>query len=117
MTSSDICNYTIAFLMTLVLEVAVAILGGYRRRVEIACVVLVNVFSWPLLVYLIWVVGLLQSSSVTTPEILLFEAGVVVIEWMLLCYALPRHPRPSLFLLSLTMNGVSYFAGWLMPWA
>ena len=54
---------------------------------------------------------------VNTPEILLFEAGVVVVEWRLLNYALPRHSKIRLLLLSLAMNGVSYLAGWLMPWA
>jgi hypothetical protein len=114
--TSSLRDYAIAFLLTLVLEVAVALLLGYRKRIEIACVVLVNAFSWPLLNYLVWLVDLLQSSPVNTPEILLFETSVVVVEWALLCYALPRHPRCRLFLLSLTMNAVSYFVGWFVPW-
>jgi hypothetical protein len=114
---NDVRNYAIAFLMTLLLEVVVALLLGYRRQAEIACVVLVNVFSWPLLNYLIWVVGSLRSTAISTPQILLFETGVVNVEWLLLCYALPRHPRFRLFLLSLAMNAVSYSASWLVPWA
>jgi hypothetical protein len=114
--ASYLTNYAIAFLLTLVLEVAVALLLGYRKRVEIACIVLVNVLSWPLLNYLIWVIGSLRSAPVSMPDILLFEAGVVIVEWLLLCYALPRHPTFRLFLLSLAMNAVSYSAGWLMPW-
>jgi hypothetical protein len=115
--TSNLRDYAIAFLLTLVLEVVVALLLGYRKRVEIACVVLVNVFSWPLLNYLIWVVGSLRSDPVSTPEILLFEAGVVVVEWGLLCYALPRHSKRRLLLLSLAMNGASYAAGFFIPWA
>ena len=41
----------------------------------------------------------------------------VIVEWLLLCYALRRHSMLRLFLLSLAMNGVSYLAGNFMPWA
>lgn len=115
--TSDFCNCAIAFLITLVLEVAVALLFGYRKRVEIACVVLVNLFSWPLLNCTIWVVDSLRSVPLGTSAILLFEAGIVIVEWQLLCYALPRHPRFRLLLLSLTMNGISYLVGDFVPWA
>ena len=55
--ATDLRNYAIAFLLTIVLEVAVALLLGYRRRHEIACVILVNVFSHPLVNYLVWIIG------------------------------------------------------------
>jgi hypothetical protein len=115
--ASNLANYAIAFTLTLALEVIVALLLGYRRRVEIACVVWVNVFSWPLANYLIWLISSLRSEPVSTSEILLFEVGIVGVEWLLLCYALPRRPRLRLFLLSLAMNSASYVAGWLVPWA
>jgi hypothetical protein len=114
--TSHLSDYAIAFAATLVLEVVVALLLGYRKRIEVACVVCVNVFSWPLLNYLIWIADLLQSSPVGTLEILLFEVGVVVVEWQLLCYALHRHSKIGLLGLSLAMNGVSFSAGWLMSW-
>ena len=114
--ASSFCNYAIGFLLAIVLETIVAVALGYRKRTEILCVVLVNTFSWPAVNYLVWIGGLLQSSPANTPELLLLEAGVVIVEWLLLCYGLPKRPRCGLLLLSLTMNGVSYAVGCLVPW-
>ena len=112
----DLLNYAIAFLLTLVFEVAVAWLLGYRKRTELACVVWVNVFSHPLMNYLIWLVGAIRSAPLGPLGILPFEAGVVLVEWLLLCYALRRNPKSRLFILSLAMNSVSYLAGLLPFW-
>ncbi len=112
--ATDLRNYTIAFLLTIVLEVAVALVLGYRRRHEIACVVLVNVFSHPLANYLVWIIGELRSTPIRPLEILLLEAAVVIVEWLLLCYALPRRRKSGLFVLSLAMNSGSYLAGTLI---
>lgn len=109
--SIDARSYAIAFLLTLLLEVAVALVLGYRKRSEIVCVVAVNVFSHPLLVYLLCVIGSLRSAPISPLEILLFEAGVVLVEWQLLRFALPRQSKSQLFFLSLVMNGVSYISG------
>ena len=115
--ASSLINYAIGFLLAIALETAVAAALGYRKRIEIAAVVCVNVFSYPLVNYLVWLVGSLQSAPVETPGILLFEAGVVIVEWLLLCYALPRRPRLCLFLLSVAMNSSSFVAGCFVPWA
>jgi hypothetical protein len=113
--SNDLNNYAIAFLLTIILEVAVALLFGYRKRLEIACVFWVNVFSHPLLNYLIWIIGDLRSEPLGLLGILLLEAAVVLLEWQLLCFALNQHQKSRLFILSLAMNGVSYVAGLLLP--
>jgi hypothetical protein len=114
--ASYLINYAIAFVLTVVIEVAVALALGYRKRLEIACVVCVNVFSWPLVNYLIWITASLQATPISTPQILLFEAGVVIVEWLLLCYALPRRTKGRLFILSLAMNCTSYIVGCFVPW-
>lgn len=105
---NNIANYAIAFLVTVVLEVTVALMFGYRKPAEIAAVFWVNVFSHPLVNYLIAVVGLLRAAPVSSNGIFLFEAGVVIAEWRLLCFALPRHSKARLLILSLAMNAVSY---------
>jgi hypothetical protein len=112
---SELGSYAIAFLLTLVTEVAVALALGYRKRREIASVVWVNVFSHPLLIYLIWILDWLRSAPVNFSETLLLEAAVVVVEWKLLYYALVKQGKARLFLLSLTMNSVSFVAGLLFP--
>ena len=106
--ATEIRNYAIAFLLTVVLEVGVAWLLGYRKRAEVAAVFWVNVFSHPLVNFLIGLVGVLRSAAVTPHEILIFEVGVVIVEWRLLCFALPQRPKMRLLVLSLLMNGVSY---------
>ena len=112
--ATDVRNYAIAFLLAIVLEVAVGLLLGYRKRQEIACIALVNVFSHPLATYLVWVSCALRLTPVRPLEILLLEVGVVIVEWLLLCYGLPRRRKSGLFVLSLAMNSVSYLAGILL---
>jgi hypothetical protein len=104
-------DYAIAFLATIVLEVAVAIVLGYRRRSELACVVWINIFSHPLLNYLVWTIYLVRSGPIGLAGMLFLECFVVIIEWQLLRYALPKRRIASLFVLSLIMNGVSYLGG------
>jgi hypothetical protein len=110
----DAGHYATAFLLTVLLEVAVALLLGFRKRSELLCVVAVNVFSHPLLVYLLWAIDSLRLRPIGVIETLLLEAGVVVVEWRLLRFALPRRPTLRLLLLSLAMNGVSYLSGILL---
>jgi len=112
--ASDFRSYATAFLGTLVLEVGVALVLGFRKRPELASVVLVNVFTHPLLCYLLWVIGSPRSAPIGLLEVLLFEAGVVLVEWQLLCFALRRHRKSRLFLLSLAMNVVSFLVGLLL---
>ncbi len=113
--SPALYNYAIAFLLTIALETAVAWLLGYRRRLEIVCVVAVNVFSHPAANLLVWI-AVEQSRPFGFWEILLLEAVIVAVEWRLMCFALPRRSQTGLFFLSLAMNGVSYLAGFWIPW-
>jgi hypothetical protein len=45
------------------------------------------------------------------PIVVLLEAGVVVLEWQLFCYAFPEYRKKHLLLLSAIMNVVSYGTG------
>jgi hypothetical protein len=116
MESSFLRNYAIAFLLTIGLEISVALLLGYRKRIEIACVFWINVFTHPLLNYLLWIINAMRSEPLGLLGVLSLEIGVVLIEWRLLCYALPCHRRSRLLVLSLTMNSVSYGVGVLLVW-
>jgi hypothetical protein len=103
----ELVNYAWAFVATLVLETAIAWLLGYRRREELAAVVCVNVFTHPAACFLLWL-GVIPADW---PWILLLEAGIVLVEWLLLCYALPRKSKARLLALSFMMNAASYLAG------
>jgi hypothetical protein len=106
-----ISSYVTAFVGTIGLEVATALALGFRQRSELASVVLVNVFTHPLLCYLLWVSGSMRSVPIGFWVVLPFEAGVVLVEWWLLCFALRRRRSWRLLGLSLAMNGVSFLAG------
>jgi hypothetical protein len=112
---SNLSNYAIAFLLTLLLELAVAVILGYRKRRELACVVLVNVITHPLLHCIVWVVRSFRYLPARDPIAVVLEVGVVVVEWQLLCYALPNYRKRNLLVLSATMNAVSYGAGLILP--
>jgi hypothetical protein len=113
--TTKISNYAIVFLLSFIVEGAVALILGYRKRRELACIFWVNVFSHPLLHYLVWIIQLWWPLSARDPIIILLEAGVVVLEWQLLCYALPRYQKRRLLLLSAAMNAASYGAGLILP--
>jgi hypothetical protein len=106
----DFRDYAVTFCSTLVLETAVAWALGLRKRWELAAVVLVNVFSHPLLIFSLWTLAIFREP-VGPWEEPWFEAAVVVIEWSLLVFALPRRSKWHLLGVSAAMNGVSYLAG------
>jgi hypothetical protein len=113
----DVSNYAIAFLLALIIEPAVAWALGYRRGRELACVAAVNVFSHPAANFLVSTIVRWRERPFGFEEMLLLEIGVVLVEWRLMCYALPERSRRGLFCLSLVMNSVSYVAGYFVPWA
>lgn len=115
MTNNFLMNYATAFLLTIILEIAVALVLGYRKQTEIACIFWINVFSHPLLNYIIWVINSLDSVPINTTRIVFLEGLVVVAEWQLMCYTLRKQKKARLFILSLVMNSVSYVAGILLP--
>ena len=109
--ASDVRSYAVAFLLTLVLEVGAALALGFRKRSELASVIWVNVFSHPLLVYVIWLVDSLRSTPLGLVGVSVLEALVALLEWRLLCFALPRQPVSRLLVLSLIMNSLSFLTG------
>ncbi len=103
-------NYLVALSLTLVIETGTAAILGYRTRLALQTVVLVNLVTHPLLWYVVWVgesVGLPLSDTLPT---LGLEVVVVVIEWLLLWFVLQDRPW-KLLRLSFIMNSASYLAG------
>ncbi len=48
-------DYALALSLTLVIELAVAVLFGLRSRLAISLIVLVNLTGHPILSYLLWI--------------------------------------------------------------
>jgi len=103
----------LALLLTEIVEVTVALILGYRRPREIVAVILVNLVTNPSLNYLLSLNNHFGIIRHRLPLILFSELGVVLIEWILLVFALRRNKK-SLLILSFTMNACSYLTGVLI---
>jgi hypothetical protein len=97
-------------LLTILIELSVGILLGYRKKVEMAAIVLVNMVTNPLLNYLVFLNNHFSFIALTQPIIGGLEFLVVLAEWGMLVFALHGKPKP-LFGLSLAMNACSYIVG------
>jgi hypothetical protein len=109
----DIRAAVVAFLLTEIVEIAVALFLGYRRPREIIAVFLVNLVTNPSLNYILFLndyYGVIQRGWAV---ILVSEIAVILIEWVLLVFALRDNPK-SLLRLSFTMNICSYLVGVLI---
>ena len=102
-----------ALLLTIAIEVIVALLFVLRSKQELWTVVLINVITNPLLNYLITVNGYFHLIPQTTILILCLEVAVVLVEWRLLVWVL-RQSTKKMLLLSFVMNTCSYLAGLLI---
>jgi hypothetical protein len=93
------------FVITLLLEIPV-VLYGYKKQWRTALVscLLLNLFTWPLLAYL------LLSTEL---DLLLLEAGVLLVEMTGYKFLLNSRWGKA-FIVALTANGLSYGAGLLI---
>lgn len=106
-------SYLIALLLTIVIEVIIAIFFGYRKKSEIAAIIFINLITNPLINYLLIINGYLKIITISTATILFLEMIVVLLEWLLLIFTLRQNSK-KLFILSLVMNLCSYIAGVLI---
>jgi len=102
-------DYFLTLILTIIIEVGVAILFGYRSYVAIRAVVLVNFISHPLINYLLWLDGYSGLVDYTTLLVVL-EILVVFGEWGGIWLMLREDPK-RLLVLSASMNVASFAAG------
>jgi hypothetical protein len=104
-----IWTFAICLLLTLVLEEAVALIAGVRRKFDLAVIFFANTLTNPPVVLL----GLLLPSYTDIPRpvyVILLEAAVFVTE-ALIYRKLLYTRRPNSFFMSLILNGVSFIIG------
>ena len=99
--------------LTLILELAGALLFGLRQKRDLLLVVLVNVLTNPLVVLICNLFLILSSVPIPWYWILLLEVMAVLSEGFLYHKGLSRKPIHPL-LLSLILNGISYIGGLLI---
>jgi hypothetical protein len=105
-----ISPYLVALLLTILIEVLVALIFGFRSKKEILSVILVNLITEPLLNYFLLINSLFSLVAVNIQFLLLLETIVILTEWRLLVYTLQRNSK-RLLVLSLIMNLTSFAIG------
>jgi len=110
---SLISNYLIALFLTIVIELVIAFLFGYRKKLEILTIVFVNLLTNPILNYFLFVNDHFSFFKVNLIIILFLELVVVLAEWKLLVFAL-REKSNKLLILSFAMNFCSYIIGFFI---
>jgi|GEM_PF-316343 len=110
-----------ALLISIAVEVLIAFVFGYRKKLEILAIILVNLITNPLLNYIITIrLRNIRYNPMYDPSgqytILISELIVIIVEWLLLRFAL-RNKSIKLMMLSITMNIVSYVVGLIITYS
>lgn len=106
-------SLTLSLGLTLVLELAGALLFGFRRKRDLLLVALVNVLTNPLVVLICNLYLILSGVPIPWYWILPLEVFAVLVEGFLYHKGLSHKPVHPL-LLSLILNGISYIGGLLL---
>lgn len=107
---SLVSSYLLALFLTIVIELAVALFFGFRKKIEIIAIVFINLLTNPILNYLLLVNSYFSFFQTSMSLFLFLEILVILVEWKLLVYALQEKTK-KLILLSSVMNFCSYIAG------
>lgn len=99
--------------LTLLLEIPAALILGLRRKEDILLVGLVNILTNPIIVLILNLFFLFTASPPPWFLILPLEVFAVLTEGFIYQKGL-SYRRIHPFLLSLILNGISYFGGLLL---
>jgi hypothetical protein len=105
--------YITALILTLIVELAVAVLFGYKSKRELTGIAAVSLVTNPILNFIFLSNNYFAFLIVNVWSILIMESAIVLIEWLMLRYALNDKPI-RLLLMSIAMNSCSYLAGLLL---
>ena len=98
----------IILLLTLIIEIPVAWFLGVKKKKQIMSVVLVNVVTNPAINYCLIINNRLGPIIKNNIAIAILEILVVLIEGLLLSYIWPQKSKAHWFMISLTINLVSF---------
>lgn len=103
-------------LLTLAIEIGIALLWGYRKKDQLLTLLIVNVVTQLGLNLLLWIWYFFDGRTAAMLRLILAEIVVLVIETLIYSRTLPREDRktPPVFWYTLIANLVSCSAGWLM---
>jgi hypothetical protein len=106
-------DFMIALSLTILLELVVVIVFGFRERRAFFAVAAINFITNPLLNYSILIIRSLNLFRVDFFVLLIFELIVVLVEWRLLVFSVCGSAK-KLLMLSLVMNLFSFASGLLL---
>ncbi len=106
-------NFLIALLLTIAIEVFIAILFGFRNKNLILAVVFINLITNPILNYFLLINNYFSFVFINTIILLIFEIIIILVEWLLLIFVLQQSPK-KLLALSAVTNFCSYITGILI---
>lgn len=106
--------YLAPLILTIIIELAVVYLLGFREKPILLAVVLVNIVTNPTLNYIISnTINLYMDFGIS--YILFLEVIVVLAEYLMLKLAL-KNIKIDYFKLSLVINGCSFLIGLILFW-
>jgi len=97
-------------LLTILVELTIGNILGYRKKAEMGAIILVNLITNPAINGLVFLNNHYSLIAFTLPILLGLEVLVVVAEWGMLVLMLKGKTKP-LFILSLAMNACSCAVG------
>ena len=108
-----ISSYLWPFVLSFTIEIAAAIVIGYRNRSMIAGIFFINLMTNPATNFAFRFGCYYHLFSASVASMIGLEITVVIVEWLVLNYIFPGKSR-SMFILSLSMNTVSFLIGLLI---
>ena len=105
-------NYLYALILTIIIELSVIYLLGFREKLLFYSLIIINILTNPLLNF---IVNRLNETYIDFNflHIILLEILVVIIEWLLLKLVIKSKQLP-LFKISFIINATSFLIGlWL----
>lgn len=99
-----------ALLMTVIIETAIALLIGIRKPSDILNVILANVFTNPIVVFSVFIIGYIYGNKVRVAATVFLELFAFLAEAVIYRKTLSTK-RINPFLVSLILNAISFFVG------
>lgn len=106
--------YLIPLVLTIIIELVVVFLLGFRDKPLLVGVVIVNIITNPTLNYI--VLHTREAALMFGLSYILFLEGIVVIAEFLMLRAAFKNTKIPFFKLSLVMNATSFLIGVLLFW-
>jgi hypothetical protein len=103
-------SYLVALALTLIIEVSVAYILGFRNAKSLISVVCVNFISHPIFGYFLWINEAASFIVINSFSIVILEVIITIIEALLLFFALKQKFKIMLGL-SLAINFTSFVIG------